>query len=207
MSVATYHLLTSPPILRRLKTELKGAIPERNIAPSIATLENLPYLVAVVQEALRLSYGVASRLQRIAPDPLVFVDSKTHKKWTIPPNTPCSMNSIFVHHDEAIFPDSHSFDPERWIQNPRLSRYLVAFSKGTRQCLGINLAYAELYICLAGMFRRFGSADVQDDEDEGFLELYDTDVSDIAIAVDGFVPLPKNGSKGVRIRVRSRDRE
>ena len=115
------------------------------------------------------------------------------------------MNSVFIHHDEAIFPDSHSFDPERWIQNPRLSRHLVAFSKGTRQCLGINLAYAELYICLASMFRCFGSVNVHDGDDEGYLELYDTDVGDVAVAVDGFVPMPKHGSKGVRIRVRSRN--
>ena len=206
LSVATYYLLVSPHILTRLKGELKTVLVSPNIPPKISVLEKLPYLVAVVQEALRLSYGVCTRLQRMSPDPLVFNDPQTQKKWVIPPNTPCGMTSVFVHHDESIFPDSNSFRPERWIDNPRLSRYLVAFSKGTRQCIGINLAYAELYLSLAAIFRRFGSVEVRDDEDLGYLELYETDASDVVVATDAFVPLPKKGSQGIRIRVWSQDK-
>ena len=203
LSVATYYLLACPHILRRLKLELKAAIPEPDAFVSLSILESIPYLVAVVQEALRLSYGVATRLQRMAPNPMVFVDPQTKKKWVIPPNTPVGMTSIFVHHDESVFPNSNSFIPERWIQDPRLNRRLVAFSKGTRQCLGINLAYAELYICLAAIFRRFGSAEVRDDGDEGVLELYGTELADVAVATDAFVPLPRKESQGIRVRVRS----
>lgn len=203
LSVATYYLLANPHILTRLKLELKAAIPDPDIFISLSILERIPYLVAIGQEALRLSYGVSTRLQRMAPDPMVFVDPQTKKKWIIPPNTPCGMTSVFVHHDESVFPNSKSFIPERWIQDPRLNRYLVAFSKGTRQCLGINLAYAELYICLAAIFRRFGSVDVRDEGDEGILELYDTELADIAMAMDAFLPLPKKESQGIRIRVRS----
>lgn len=92
-----------------------------------------------------------------------------------------------MHHNETLFPDSHSFIPERWLDNPKapllnimppsinrsdsgianlgpeidksstmitLSKYVVSFSKGSRQCIGMNLAYAELYIGLATIFRR-----------------------------------------------------
>ena len=84
-----------------------------------------------------------------------------------------------------------------------MAHYLVAFSKGTRACLGINLAYAELYISLAEIFRRFGSVDVRKEWDEGFLELYETDASDTVLARDGFVPLPKATSKGIRVKVKT----
>jgi cytochrome P450 len=50
------------------------------------------------------------------------------------------MTSIFMHHNEDIFPDSQSFIPERWMdpdQRKYLERYMVAFSKGSRQCIGI----------------------------------------------------------------------
>ena len=32
---------------------------------------------------------------------------------------------------------------------------MLIFSPGSRQCLGLNLAYAELYITLGTFFRRF----------------------------------------------------
>ncbi len=64
LSVATYHLLASPRILTRLKAELRSAITDPDTVAPIEVLENLPYLVAVVKEALRLGDWVATRLQR-----------------------------------------------------------------------------------------------------------------------------------------------
>jgi hypothetical protein len=111
------------------------------------------------------------------------------------------MTSVLIHHNETIFPDAKVFRPDRWIEHPRLDRYLVAFSKGSRQCLGMNLAYAEMYLLLAAVFRRFGSKEVRFEGDEGVLELVDTDVSDVEIVADRFVPIVKPESKGVRVRV------
>jgi cytochrome P450 len=53
------------------------------------------------------------------------------------------MTSVGVHHNETIFPDSQTFKPERWLEkrpegSPPLDRYLVAFSKGSRQCIGMQ---------------------------------------------------------------------
>ena len=208
LSVATYHLLASPEILARLKTELNSAVPNHDVQPiPLAALENCGYLVAVVQEAIRLSYGVASRLQRISPDKeMVFRDQSSKEEWVIPPGTPVGMTSVLVHQDPSIFPDPHSFRPERWIENPRLDRFLVSFSKGSRQCLGINLAYAEMYLCLFAIFSRFGSGGpdgVRMDGDEGVLELFETGLKDVEVQADGFVPLAAEGSQGVRIRVKS----
>ena len=205
LSVATYHLLASPRILRKLKTELMSAIRDSDdpIIP-LSVLDSLPYVAAVIQEAVRLSYGVASRLQRVSPDKtMTFRDRTCGKDWIIPPNTPVGMTSVVIHQDESIFRDAHSFVPERWVDDPRLDRYLVSFSKGSRQCLGINLAYAEMKICLAAIFRRFGSESVRMEGDEGILELFGTGVEDVEVVGDGYVPLAREGSLGVRIRVRS----
>ena len=205
LSVATYHLLASPRILRKVKTELMSTIADSNdpIIP-LSVLDSLPYLAAVIQEAVRLSYGVASRLQRVSPDKaMVFHDRTCDKDWVIPPNTPVGMTSVLIHQDESIFHDAHSFVPERWIDDPRLDRYLVSFSKGSRQCLGINLAYAEMKICLAAIFRRFGSESVRMEGDEGILELFGTRVEDVEVVEDAFVPLAREGSLGVRIRIKN----
>ena len=207
LSVATYHLIVNSRILTKLKTELKSAIPDPSASTPLEVLENLPYLVAVVQEALRLGDGVTTRLQRVSPEkPILFIDrSRSGKEYLIPPQTPVGMTSLLIHHDESLFPDARSFIPERWIENPRLSRFLVAFSKGSRQCLGINLAYAEIYLCLAAIFRRFGSGGedgVREEDDEGVLELFETNLNDVETAADLFVPAPAEGSKGIRIKVK-----
>ncbi|OKL63057.1 hypothetical protein UA08_01910 [Talaromyces atroroseus] len=209
LCVAIYYLLVSPNLLSKLKQELKAAIPDRNQPIPLAQLEQLPYLKATVQEALRMSNGVATRLQRISPDKhLIFPDS-SGKTWIIPPGTPVGMTSVLLHHDESIFPKSNEFRPERWIENKWLDRYLVAFSKGSRQCLGMNLAYAELYICLSSIFSRFGSANtdavqgVRDEGDEGVLELYQTTIKNVEMASDCFIPMRKEGTQGIHICVRN----
>ena len=47
--------------------------------------ETDPLQTAVIQEALRLSFGVSTRLQRLCPDEeLVYDDGKT--QWRIPIN-------------------------------------------------------------------------------------------------------------------------
>ena len=124
-----------------LPAELVNVIPDPTISVSLQDLERLPYLNACTREALRMSYGLSSRNPRISPrEPMKYRD------WTIPSGTPVSMTSVDVHHDETIFPDSHSFKPERWLNNPRtsngsaLDRYLVSFGKGGRSCLGNKYA-------------------------------------------------------------------
>jgi cytochrome P450 len=99
-------------------------------------LEKLTYLTAVILEGLRLGYGTSTRLQRVAPDRVI-----KYEDWEIPPGTPVSMTSVLMHHNEDKFPNSHNFDPERWMdpkERQRLDKYMVAFTKGTRQCLGIK---------------------------------------------------------------------
>jgi len=82
-------------------------------------------------------------------------------------------------------------------------KHMVAFSKGSRACLGINLAYAELYLCLAGVFRGFGGVGMG--AEEGSLELVGTGVEDVTCNADLIIPGVKVGSQGVRVRVLQRE--
>jgi cytochrome P450 len=184
LKTTTYHILANKNIYKKLKAELKQAIPDGSAIPPLARLEELPYLRAVVQEGHRFSHGVVGRLERISPDkPLQYRD------WVIPPGTPIAMTSLLQHRDPSKFPDPLIFSPERWL-NPgseRLERYLVPFSKGTRQCMGINLATAEIYLTLAMVFRRFD------------LVLFETSEYDADIVHDFFIPHGHADSKGVRV--------
>ena len=82
---------------------------------------------------------MSARNPRVSPDKPI-----KYKSWEIPAGTPVSMTIVDVHHDEANFPRSHSYIPERWLDNPKtengssLDRYFVSFGKDARSCLGIK---------------------------------------------------------------------
>ena len=203
LMVLTYHLLANPPILRKLKAELEAEIPDASVLPTFKQVESLPYLTAVVQEGLRMHSGASTRQQRIAPDEdLIYTDRATAKKWIIPAGTPVSMTPTLLQYLPEYFPDPNTFRPERWIENPRLDRYLLTFSKGSRICLGMNLAYQEMYFVLAAVFRKY---DLYDGTVEGkgpALQLYDTvRERDIDMVAELAVPSPEVGSEGLRIQV------
>jgi cytochrome P450 len=99
-------------------------------------------------------------------------------------------SNYFVHTDENIWPEPFKFNPQRWLDDPKLTRHLVAFGRGSRSCLGMNLGYAELYLAIAYLFRRFK------------FELHDTtEDRDIKVKRDTFIGLPDKSSKGVRVKV------
>jgi cytochrome P450 len=210
LSEITYHLLQQPSDLETLKSELTRVISDSAALPEFSKLEQLPYLTAIVKEGLRLSSGISTRLQRIATnETLIYTAhpssgdkrSDGEKQYVLKPGIPLSMTGMLIHHSPTYFEDPMAFRPQRWIDDPALDTYLVPFSRGTRACVGINLAYAELYLTVAAVFSRYGSREVRFPSDKGFLELYETSYRDIEIVGDGVTPLYRPDSNGVRVVV------
>ncbi|KAL9106924.1 MAG: hypothetical protein Q9227_008110 [Pyrenula ochraceoflavens] len=199
LNILFYHVLANPPILQKLRDEFVGI-------PSHATwaqLEQLPYLSAVIEEANRLSFGVTARTARIAHETLTYIPSPhvtmpfpkdSSKSYHLPPGTPISITTLAAHTAESVFPDPFRFDPNRWLGDAGRERrkFNIAFSKGGRRCLGVELARAELYLAAAALLRRFD------------MELCQTDGSDVAFLHDYQVAMPRIGSKGVRVLARDR---
>jgi cytochrome P450 len=139
-------LLTAPEIRTKVEAELMSVIDASRNLPKWSTLEQLPYLSAVLLEAIRHSYGVATRLPRVAPDETLIYDGKFGDKpvqHVIPPGTAIGMSSVIMHANRDIFPDPDEFRPERWLMDDgtrrkELEGYLFSFGKGTRQCLGMK---------------------------------------------------------------------
>jgi cytochrome P450 len=90
-----------------------------------------------------------------------------------------------------VFPEPFAFKPERWVNDADFTarRQFVAFSRGARGCIGINLAYAELYPAVAALFSRLE------------LSLYKTSGRDVEFASDGFISYRPKDSQGVRVQV------
>ena len=208
LSVIACHLLLPKNRSTRLKllqSELELMMPSvADPLPTYAELERLPYLTAIIKEGMRLQNGTTSRLARTVGQPYQYKD------WTVPQGAAISMSPADVLMDERVFPETDMFIPERWLLttdnkpfkktasledikntkiNMALDRYMVNFSKGDRSCLGMWLAWAELYVCTAAIFRRFE------------MELYETDESDVATDHDFFTAFSKWDSKGVRVKI------
>ncbi|KAL0066651.1 hypothetical protein AAF712_006254 [Marasmius tenuissimus] len=96
----------------------------------------------------------------------------------LPYLTVVSSAAYFSHMNPTIFSDPHKFVPERWIGSDSrdLEKHLVAFSKGPRMCLGVNLAWCELYLIMGNVFRKLD------------MEIYDTTAKDLEFG-DFFIPL------------------
>ena len=99
-------------------------------------------------------------------------------------------------HPHKLFPDSHAYKPEGWLDNPKgpdgaksLSRYMVAFERGSRMCLGMPMAYAEIYITLTTLMRWFN------------FSIFETGSENVDFWQDFVTPQPKPGSLGVKVLV------
>lgn len=185
-----YHILTNQDVFWKLNEELKAIMPNPAKIPPFHGLDQLPYLNAVVNEGFRLSHGVIARLTRVAPDEVLRVAG-----YTIPANTPIGMSSWLLHLNPDIFPNPEEFRPERWLAPGAEQRrkYLVNFTRGSRVCLGKDLARTEILYTLALVVRRWNS------EGGGGMELFQTERVDADIEHDFFNPFPRFGSKGVRV--------
>ncbi|KFY93220.1 hypothetical protein V500_03833 [Pseudogymnoascus sp. VKM F-4518 (FW-2643)] len=143
LMLGTFHLLGSPGYVDRLKEELHSAWPVLDEPPKFEDLEKLPFLVRSP-----LFYSVNLANEQRPP----WLKNPSALALTI-----VGMSGTFVHRSKAIFKNPETFDPERWLQkdSASLEKWLVAFSKGPRMCMGQNLANCEMYLAFAALFRRF----------------------------------------------------
>ncbi|KAI0191442.1 putative cytochrome P450 [Xylaria flabelliformis] len=194
LTVAFFHIINDSEVALRLKNELKCFIPEKENIITLEKLMQLPYLMACVEEAIRLACGQMTRSPRIPKKPIQY------GRHVLPPDTLISMDTWHMHHNPVLFPDSFAFIPERWLDQPLspaiyqsrpLRYYMVSFGKGTRHCIGMNLAYAEITIGLASLIRRFD------------WELWETSYADVEVVKDLIAPDVVKTSKGVRMLVKS----
>ena len=196
-------MLADRELLARLKAELHQAIPEPNQLPIGERLDRLKLLNAIVQEALRLHPGASHRQDRVAPDEDLMYENQTGQRSIIPAGIAVGMTAPLINRHPGLYENPDDFRPDRYIENPMLSKHLFSFSKGTRQCIGMNLAYQELQTFTAGIFRRYdiyGGTEAK--QDGPTLELYQTARSDITMHADYITPAQRGGSQGLQVVVR-----
>ncbi|TKA77152.1 hypothetical protein B0A49_03639 [Cryomyces minteri] len=162
MTVAAYHVIGNRQVYDKLTAELRQAFPDAEAKLDFLKLEKLPYLTGVVKESL--SFGVIGRLARVVPEP-----GATFNGHHVPAGSVVGMSAWLMHRNEAIFPDAMKFSPERWLdpKNARkMEHHMVPFGRGSRQCVGMPLAYCEIYVTIGTLFHRFDNLEVFETTDE-----------------------------------------
>ncbi|KAH7325633.1 benzoate 4-monooxygenase cytochrome P450 [Stachybotrys elegans] len=190
LTAITFYLLSQPEKLQRLREELKNEDPY-NL--SWVQLEKYPYLHGVIFEAFRVALGVSGRLPRIAREENLAYKNRGFN-YVIPKGTPIGMSAFVNHNNQELFPEPEKYKPERWIDdqgraNHSMEKYIMSFSKGSRQCIGMHLAFCELYLVTAALALRVLP----------HVKLYETVEDDIKYDFDALTPQPKKGSRGVRV--------
>lgn len=129
------------------------------------------------------------------------------------------MHYPLIHFSPTVYPEPWSFIPERWLPSPLPktpyelpprqegippadTKYLMPFSKGTRNCLGYPLAYMELYMAIANVARTFLRVE-RDDAGKALgvhgMELFETDRRDTDMKKDLGFPAPEDGRGNIRV--------
>ncbi|TLS20861.1 uncharacterized protein PpBr36_10870 [Pyricularia pennisetigena] len=156
LTSGTYFILSNPHVHARLRAELDAAFAsEADITLQSTQRSRLPYLHAVIDETLRIFPPGPGAFPRVVPD-----GGRTILGRFVPGGTTVGMHHLSVgrSRENYVLPDE--FHPERWLaEDKRFDRDRKAasqpFSFGPRNCIGKNLALAELRLILARMFWNF----------------------------------------------------
>ncbi|WOL13759.1 cytokinin hydroxylase [Canna indica] len=118
--------------------------------PSSEHLPKLALLNMVISESLRL-YPPATLLPRMAFEDIKLGDLHIPKGLSI------WIPVLAIHHDEEIWgKDVHEFNPNRFaIRSFSLTRHLMPFASGPRNCVGQAYAMMEAKIILAMLISNF----------------------------------------------------
>lgn len=153
-----YYLLRSPQRLQRLMDELEDASRDlyQEGLVSWSDVHDLPYLSAVIKEALRMHPAVGLMLERIVPPAGITVCGKF-----IPGGTIVGCNAWVLHRNAKVFGEQPlEFRPERWLEASPESRnemnsLLFSFGAGARTCIGKNISLLELHKLVPAVLRKF----------------------------------------------------
>ncbi|KAJ5320398.1 hypothetical protein PENANT_c010G10164 [Penicillium antarcticum] len=163
MRAAVYYLSKNPSTTDKLAAELNKA----NIsAPAPWTkIRDLPYLDAVIREAMRMNPGIAMILERVVPEGGFTLPDGRY----LPAGTKAGINPFVANRDYSVFgEDADTFNPNRWLQGDdesagkfeerqRRMKDTVdfVFGGGGRVCMGRYLAMLEIKKLIATLYSLF----------------------------------------------------
>ncbi|KAF9646708.1 cytochrome P450 [Thelephora ganbajun] len=141
-------------VQKKAQAEIERVVGKDRL-PDFSDLNDLPYLVAMIKELLRWN----------APAPLgtshAVMEDDVYEGWFIPAGTMFLENIWGIFHDEAVYPDSHTFNPDRFLTTDGQIDPSVpdpehrVFGSGRRICPGRHFAVKVVFIAIARVLATF----------------------------------------------------
>ncbi|ORY02568.1 cytochrome P450 [Clohesyomyces aquaticus] len=158
LSVILYYLLKNRPTFDALRKEIDSH-PENGESSNHTTFkqsQDMPYLQAVIKEALRLHPATGLPLERVVPPGGATICEKFFPEGTI-----VGTNTWVVHRDPSLWgADADDFKPERWLIEDKeklscMERNWIPFGLGSRNCIGRHISFLEISKLIPRLVRNF----------------------------------------------------
>lgn len=156
-----YYLLKNPSMQTKLRIELDAPSVSHPVSFKQA-FNDLPYLGAVIQEALRIHPPFALLLERAVPASGLALPNGVY----LPEGTKVGMFGYTMHLDTEVFgEDAEAFNPDRWLRKMdeddqsykdrlrRMKSLDMTFGHGQRQCVGVHVAEMQIYKLVPALFQ------------------------------------------------------
>ncbi|KAG9187033.1 hypothetical protein G6011_10141 [Alternaria panax] len=147
-----YYLLRNPESMKKLLVEIGGS---KDLI-SWEESRNLPYLTAVIKEALRIHPAAGLPLERVVPSGGTSLCSTF-----IPSGTIIGCSAWVIHMNKSVFGEDAAFwRPERWTEGGSeklalMNNMLFSFGAGSRTCIGKNISLLEMHKLVPAILRSF----------------------------------------------------
>ncbi|KAM0280066.1 hypothetical protein ACHAQH_004262 [Verticillium albo-atrum] len=150
LSGATYLLATNKDALEKVTREARESFATAEEI-NLSSVGNMSYMLAVLNESFRCYPPVTSNLVRRVPQ-----GGQTIAGNYVPIGMLVEVQQWSANHSTDNWSEPWSFRPERFLDSEELAaakgnkfEALQPFSVGPRNCIGRNLAYAEMRLILA----------------------------------------------------------
>ncbi|KAF7345573.1 hypothetical protein MVEN_01576000 [Mycena venus] len=145
-------MLANPEAQEKAQAEIDAVIGNGDL-PDFKDEESLPYVSALVKEVLRWR----SVTPLAIPHYLAVEDE--YKGYRLPAGSIVIPNAWAILHDEVMYPDPYSFNPDRFLldgkPNPAVRSPEAAFGFGRRICPGRHMAHASMWISAVSILATF----------------------------------------------------
>ncbi|PWY78383.1 cytochrome P450 [Aspergillus heteromorphus CBS 117.55] len=160
LSGLTFWLLRSPECLEKVVQEVRSTLETEDDITFNNVSSKLPYMLACIEEGLRMYPPVPTGLLRWTPSWPVEISGVQ-----VAPHSNVCVNQYSAYLSPTNFHKPERFIPERWLPEAKTDpsspffddqrNVLQPFSIGPRNCIGKNLAYAEMRVMLARVLWNF----------------------------------------------------
>ncbi|KAJ3516111.1 hypothetical protein NLJ89_g1328 [Agrocybe chaxingu] len=164
-------ILKHPEVIKKARQELDSVVKPGHL-PDFDDELSLPYITAIVKEALRWSVVVPVSV------PHSLDQEDEYKGYHIPVNSVVLPNVWAMLMNEDAYPNPSEFNPDRFIKDGKFNPDVfdpenVCWGFGRRICPGRYIAYSSVWITIASMLSVFDIEKAKDDTGNPVEPAYD----------------------------------